>query len=159
VPTDWPAEDLEEWFRSQNWLASRYTTTTVYAGPLVPAVPPPFCYHVTLAEREASIERRGLLTGEEAGYLTSGRRDAGKRIHVCFTRKAAVEWAEDENPLGGCQPSQEWVMFKIDRAGINGPVFRDPASPTGYILQARRVAAEFLEVVRRWTAPSGPAPA
>jgi hypothetical protein len=51
------------------------------------------------------------------------------------------------------------VIFKIDRAGIIGEVFRDPASQTGYILQARMVATEFLRAMRQWTPSPRPGPA
>jgi hypothetical protein len=108
-----------------------------------------FCYHVTPAHNAEGILERGLLRGAAAGRWTTARRDAGERIHVTFDMEEAAKWTGPKL-LGKLQPEQEWAMFEIARAGINGRVFRDPASQTGYILEAPAVAKDALRVVRRW---------
>jgi hypothetical protein len=141
--------ELVAWFGRRGWIASS-VNGDVYAAPLVEAALPESCFHTTPADNEAGIRESGLLRGAEAGRSTSGRPDAGRHIHVCFNPDDAAKWAEDKL-LGKRHPGQEWVIFEIDRRGVEGKAYRDPASQTGYILEARSVAPRFLEVVRRLT--------
>jgi hypothetical protein len=140
--------DTAIWFRTRGWVACAFEGDALVA-PLVEAAPPAHCYHTTPAVNEDGIRRRGLLRGVEAGRSTTGRPDAGQRIHITFDPDDAAQWAEDRL-LGKHHPDQEWVVFEISRRGIVGKVFRDPASQTGYILECDSVAPEFLKPVRRW---------
>jgi hypothetical protein len=134
-------EDDTEWFLRQGWIACAFEGDVL-------AAPPAYCFHTTPAGNETGIRERGLLRGADAGRSTTGRPDAALHIHVCFSLDDATRWAEGDL-LGKRHPGQEWVTFRIDRRGIAGKVYRDPASQTGYILEARSVAKDFLEVVRR----------
>ena len=144
---NWLTDEIGEWFRKRGWLAVSLRED-VRIAPFVQALPPDLCYHVTPAYNEEGIRERGLLRGVDAGRSTTGRPDAARRIHVSFKPEDAVKWAGDQL-LGKHQLGQEWVMFEISSAGIVGKVFRDPFSQTGYILEARAVAKEFLQVRER----------
>jgi hypothetical protein len=140
--------EVAEWFRERDWIACAFQGDVIVA-PLVETTPPDRCFHTTPAFNEDGIQQGGLLRGADAGRSTTGRADAGQRIHITFDHEAAAKWAE-EKLLGKHQTGQAWVMFEIDSRGIVGRVFRDPASETGYILEARAIAKEFLKVVRQW---------
>jgi hypothetical protein len=144
---------MVEWFRERGWIVCTFQGDVI-AAPLVEAPPPDRCYHTTPAFNKDGIEHRGLLRGVDAGRSTTGRADAGQYIHITFEPEAGAKWAE-EKLLGKHHADREWAMFEIDRRGIVGRVFRDPASETGYILEARVVAKEFVKVVRQWRSNDG----
>jgi hypothetical protein len=145
---DWLTLKIVGWFRDRGWLAASFADDVIVA-PVVEVIPPDRCLHISPAENEANILRCGLLSGAEAGRSTTGRSDAGQRLHVTFDVEEAAAWASDKL-LGRHHPAGEWVMFEIDGRGIAGKVLRDPASQTGYLLESGAVGAEFLSVVRRW---------
>jgi hypothetical protein len=142
-------DDKMEWFAYRGWLACAHKADVLVA-PFAEVDPPDPCYHTTLADNEAGVLELGLLAGQMVGLSTSHRPDAGMHIHVTFTAEDGQKWAKS-HLLGANNPNQKWMMFQIKREGIIGKVFRDPASQTGYILEAKSVARRFLAVIRRWS--------
>ena len=61
-----------------------------------------------------------------------------------------MKWAENEDLLRRHNPGGDWVLFGVARGGIEGKVYRDPASQTGYVLEGGRIAPQHLSVVRQW---------
>jgi hypothetical protein len=140
--------EVIRWFHQRGWLACSFRQD-ILAAPFVETAVPHVCFHTTPANNETGILTRGLLRGVDAGRTTTGRDDAAQRIHVTFEAGTASQWSKDKL-LGKHNPSGAWVMFQIEGRGIEGKVYRDPASQTGYILEAPRVAPEFLKVAERW---------
>ncbi len=145
-------DEVVGWFRARGWIAAAFRDDLI-AAPLVAAEVPDSCFHVTPASNRDGILARGLMRGAEAGVSTTGRADAACRIHVSFDPDAATRWAEEH--LAPHNPSGLWVLFRVSRAGIAGPVYRDPASHTGYIIEGGRVAPEALRVEREWAVEGG----
>jgi hypothetical protein len=85
----------------------------------------------------------------DVGRSTTVRADAGQWIHLSFTADDGVAWAGEELLDKVCR-EEEWVVFEVDGRGVQSRVLRDPASQTGYILEAPAVAREFVRGVRRW---------
>src|SRR5262249_34417078 len=92
---DWLTDARVAWFRERGWLAVSMKTD-VFVAPFVEVTPPMFCYHVTPASNETGVLERGLLRGVDAGRSTTGRRDAGQRIHLSFDAETAALWAKDD---------------------------------------------------------------
>lgn len=141
--------DVVRWFRNQGWLAVSYEED-ILAAPMVEIDPPECCFHLTPMVNEDSILHRGLMRGADAGCSTTNRPDACQYIHVTFEIEAAEKWTE-EKLLGQHNPNGGWVLFRIDRRGIEGKVYLDPASETGFILEAEVVKPQHLSLARRWS--------
>jgi hypothetical protein len=142
------------WLYERGWIAEVFRDLIIVA-PIVPVRPPKFCFHSTPSENAALILQNDLVTGSVAGRSTSNRPGCGDRIYVSFDLESAREWTS-EKLLGKNDPSERWAILRIASHALNGPVCRDPASATGYILEDRRVAREFLELVESRSVRSAP---
>ena len=90
---------------------------------------------VTVEDLEAACRLiRDLAAGREVTY-------DGATIRL--------KWAEG-HLLGKTNREQEWGIIRISARGLTGRVFRDPASSTGYMLEDKCLAKEFLEVECRF---------
>jgi hypothetical protein len=137
-----------QWLQERGWVAQVYKDRIIFA-PLVFVAPPATCFHTTPVENIPGILKSGLLTGILASKSTSKRKGCEGYIYVSFDLDAARKWAE-VHLLGKTNPEQEWGIIRISARGLTGRVFRDPASSTGYMLEDKRVAKEFLEVACRF---------
>jgi hypothetical protein len=145
--------DKVKWFRRLEWLAVTFGESIVI-GPLVPALPHAVCYHLTPAENVQSIFERGLLSGDEAGQSTTHWPGAGEFIYVTFNEADARTWSHQDR-LGRFGHA-EWALLAIAEAHTCGPVYRDPASKDGFIVDARRIPPERVTAIATFRGPWTP---
>ncbi len=131
-----------EFFRDNGWSLEPGANGRIYMAPMVYINPPAFLYHLTPCSNLESIFENGLLTGEEADQRTSGRSYCRHSIYVCIDEEKARAWASEK--LIGNSGCKEWGMLRIKSKHLNGGVYRDPASLTGYVLDDKRVSRPEL---------------
>ncbi len=142
------SDELVRWLRRAGWLLYVYNSMGLECTALAPLTPiksPPNCFHTTPLRHLRSIRAKGLLCGQDAGLSTSGRKHAAPFIHVSLNEADAEAWAKS-HLLGQAHAGIEWAMLQVDAKTL--PLIRDPASRTGYIVDADKVPATALTHLR-----------
>jgi hypothetical protein len=141
---------IADWFRNEGWRIEVSDSNVAIVAPFRFLKPSDPVYHCTLNVNVKSIRELGLLTGQIAGTSTTGRRDCAKSIYVTMDKVSSKNWVGDAL-LAKRHPHAQWAILKISPNGLSRPIFRDPASQTGYILEDKHVAADRLELLEVFT--------
>jgi hypothetical protein len=140
-----------DWLRSCGCIVQTSDKANrIVITPIVYVEPPRICHHATPYENRENIEAKGLSCGRLAGRSTTKRKDAAEFIHVCFTRKACQRWINSVFPVSGVGVGRWWAIFEIDLSRFGARVFRDPASSTGYIIEADHIPPGYLTYRFGW---------
>jgi hypothetical protein len=118
--------------------------------PIVYVEPPAKCYHATPLANRARIEAEGIMCARLSGNSMSGRQDCADYIHVCLTRQNCQRWLNEVFPSTGIGMGDLWAIFEIDMSRLGARVFRDPASSTGYIVEADWIPRECVRYTFAW---------
>jgi hypothetical protein len=136
--------EIIQFFTSIGWCLEVGDNEIIYVAPLIYLDSLEFLYHLTPYTNLKSILKNGLLTGEEAGRCTSTRKYCRNSIYVCTSKEKAIAWTAET--LIGKSGYTDWALLRIDSRALTGPIYRDPASQTGYVLEDKRVPhPEFIE--------------
>jgi hypothetical protein len=143
--------------RARDWLRRNGcvvqcsdTEHRIIITPIVYVDPPTVCYHATPIDNSEAIRARGIYCGGLARTSTTGRADASDFIHVCLTWRECQAWFNRVFPQYGIAFGKWWEIFEIDMLRFDASVFRDPASRTGYIIEADHIPPCYLKSRFGW---------